>query len=200
MFPMGIEYRPGEDELTNYRALRRRRGNYSTGEGGPIGEANDPSHENPISDYIDKGKHSKNVGPGYKTKNVKIKNQDGTHTIMVHQLASEATEVDEALSVAARLKKGRDFKRNRAKVALGRSRAARKFADKKTLEKRARRSAYKAMYQKLTKNISKDDLSPQRKAEIEKRLNSPAFKNRIARMSKKMIKDVRKKEMERKRG
>ena len=149
MFPMGIEYRPGEDELTNYRAIRRRRGVYSTGEGGPIGES---------------------------------------------------TEVDEALSVQARLKKGRDFKRNRAKVALGRTRAARKFANMKTLEKRARRSAYKAVYQKLTKNVSKDDLSPQRKAEIEKRLNSPAFKNRIARMSKKMIKDVRKKEMERKRG
>ena len=47
------------------------------------------------------------------------------------------------------------------------------------------------------KNISKDDLTPQRKAEIEKRLNSPAFKTRIDRMSKKMIKDVRKKEMER---
>ena len=56
------------------------------------------------------------------------------------------------------------------------------------------------MYKKLTKNISKDDLSPQRKAELEKRLNSPAFKNRIARISKKMIKDVRKQEMERKRG
>jgi hypothetical protein len=99
MFPMGIEYRPGEDELTNYRALRRKR-TIGVGEGGPIGEANDPSHENPVSDYIDKGKHSKNVGPGYKTKNVKIKNQDGTHTIMVHQLASESTEVDEATVTA----------------------------------------------------------------------------------------------------
>ena len=195
---MGIEYRPGEDELTNYRALRRRRGNYSTGEGGPIWEANDPSHENPVSDYIDKGKHSKNVTPGYKTKNVKIKNQDGTHTIMVHQLASESTDVDEALSVQSRLKKGRDMKRNKAKLALGRSRAARKFANNKVLKKRARRSAYNALYQKLVKN-SKEDLSPQRKAEIEKRLNSPAFKNRINRMSTKMIKDVRKKEIDRKR-
>ena len=149
MFPNGIEYRPGEDELTNYRALRRRRGNYSTGEGGPIGES---------------------------------------------------AEVDEALSVSSRLKKGRDIRRNKAKIALGRSRAARRFASKKTLEKRARRHAYNAMYKKLTKNISKNDLSPQRKAELEKRLNSPAFKNRIARMSKKMIKDVRKQEMERKRG
>ena len=197
---MGIEYRPGEDELTNYRAIRRHRGVYSTGEGGPIGEANDPSNENPISNYIDKGKHSKNVGPGYKTKNVKIKNQDGTHTIMVHQLASESTEVDEALSVQSRLKKGRDMRRNKAKIALGRARASRKFASNKTLQKRARRSAYKAAYNKLVKNVPASELTPQRKAEIEKRLNTPAFKTRIDRMSKKMIKDVRKKEMDRKRA
>lgn len=144
---MGIEYRPGEDELTNYRAIRRHRGVYSTGEGGPIGES---------------------------------------------------TEVDEALSIQSRLKKGRDIKRNKAKLALGRSRASRKFANNKVLKKRARRSAYNALYKKLVKS-SKDDLSPQRKAEIEKRLNSPAFKNRINRMSTKMIKDVRKKEIERKR-
>ena len=189
MFPMGIEYRPGEDELTNYRALRRKR-TIGVGEGGPIGE-----QTSKLDQYVQAGQHAKGVDVGYGYKHKKLKNKQ-----VVHQYTSEESEVDEALSVAARLKKGRDFKRNRAKVALGRSRAARKFADKKTLEKRARRSAYKAVYQKLTKNVSKDDLSPQRKAEIEKRLNSPAFKNRIARMSKKMIKDVRKKEMERKRG
>ena len=35
-----VEYRPGEDELTNYRAYRRRRLN-SVGEGGPVGESTD---------------------------------------------------------------------------------------------------------------------------------------------------------------
>ena len=33
------EYRPGEDELTNYRAYRRRKFGVGTGEGGPIGES-----------------------------------------------------------------------------------------------------------------------------------------------------------------
>jgi len=200
MFPMGIRYRPGEDDLTNYRALRRRRGNYSVGEGGPIGESNDPTHENPVSDYIDKGKHPKTVGIGYKTKHKKIKSPDGVHTILVHQITSESTEVDEALSVAARIKKGRDMRRNKAKVALGRARAARRFASKETLEKRARKAARNVVYQKLIKNTSKGDLSPQRKAEIEKRLSTPSFQNRIGRMSKKTIKDVRKKEMDRKRA
>ena len=148
MFPYGIEYRPGEDELVNYRALRRKR-TIGVGEGGPIGEE---------------------------------------------------TEVDEALSVATRLKKARDLRRNKAKIALGRARAARRFASMDVLKRRARKAAYKTFYNKITKNISRDDLTPQRKAEIEKRLNSPAFKNRIERMAKKMIKDVRKREMERKRG
>lgn len=143
-----VEYRPGEDELVNYRAIRRKR-TIGVGEGGPIGES---------------------------------------------------TEVDEALSVATRLKKARDIRRNKAKIALGRARAARRFASMDVLQRRARKAAYKTFYNKITKNIPRDELSPQRKAEIEKRLNTPAFKNRIERMAKKMIKDVRKKEMERKRG
>ena len=191
---MGIEYRPGEDELTNYRAYRRHRGVYSTGEGGPIGESN----ENPVDSYMDKGKHAKGVTIGYKIKHKKIKDPTGKHATVVHQLASE--EVDEALSVASRLAKARSLRRNKAKVALGRARAARRFASNEVLQKRARKAAYRTFYKKITKDIPSDKLTPQRKAEIEKRLKSPAFQTRIDRMSKKLVKDVRKKEMERKRG
>lgn len=195
MFPMGIEYRPGEDELVNYRALRRKR-TIGVGEGGPIGESN----ENPVDAYMDAGKHSKNVNIGYKTKNKKLKFPKSKHTIMVHQLASEETDIDEALSVATRLQRSRDIRRNKAKIKMGRQRAARKFASKETLEKRARRAAYKTIYNKLVKDIPRDELSPQRKAEIEKRLDKPVFKNKIERLARKMVKDVRKKEMERKRA
>ena len=190
MFPMGIEYRPGEDELTNYRAIRRHRGVYSTGEGGPIGE-----QVSKLDQYVQGGQHAKGVDVGYGYKHKKLKNKQ-----VVHQYTSEEAEVDEALSVQSRLKKGRDMRRNKAKIALGRARASRKFASNKTLQKRARRSAYKATYNKLVKNVPASELTPQRKAEIEKRLNTPAFKTRIDRMSKKMIKDVRKKEMDRKRA
>lgn len=148
MFPMGIEYRPGEDELVNYRALRRKR-TIGVGEGGPIGES---------------------------------------------------AEVDEALSVATRLKKARDIRRNKAKIALGRARASRRFASQDVLKRRARKAAYKVFYNKITKDIPKDKLSPQRKAEIEKRLKSAAFQARIDKLARKMVKDVRKKEMERKRA
>jgi len=193
MFPMGIEYRPGEDELVNYRALRRKR-TIGVGEGGPIGESN----ENPVDSYMDKGKHAKGVTIGYKIKHKKIKDPTGKHSTVVHQLASE--DVDEALSVATRLKKSRDIRRNKAKIALGRSRAARRFASQEVLKRRARKAAYNVFYKKITKDIPKDDLSPQRKAEIEKRLKSPAFQGRIDRMARKLVKDVRKKEMERKRA
>lgn len=190
---MTAEYLPGEDELVNYRAYRRKR-TIGVGEGGPIGESN----ENPIDAYMDAGKHSKKVGIGYKTKNVKLKFPKTKHSIMVHQLASEEVEVDEALSIATRLKKARDIRKNRAKISLGRARAARRFASMDVLERRARKAAYKVFYNKITKNVPRDEISPQRKAEIEKRLDTPAFKNRIARLARKMIKDVRKKEMERK--
>lgn len=143
---MVAEYLPGEDELVNYRAYRRKR-TIGVGEGGPIGEE---------------------------------------------------TEVEEALSIATRLKKSRDIRRNKAKIQMGKRRAARRFASKETLEKRARRAAYKAIYNKIIKNIPREELTPARKAEIEKRLSRPAFKNRIERLAVKMIKDVRKKEMERK--
>lgn len=145
---MTVEYRPGEDELTNYRAYRRKR-TIGVGEGGPT---------------------------------------------------NEEAEVDEALSIQSRLKKGREIRRYKAKINIGRARAARRFASMEVLTRRARKAARKVFYNRITKNVPKDELSPQRKAEIEKRLEAPAFQNRIARLGKRMIKDVRKKEMERKRG
>lgn len=145
MFP--VEYRPGEDELINYRAIRRKR-TIGVGEGGPIGEE---------------------------------------------------TEVDEALSMQDRLKRSRQMKKYKSRIAMGRKRAMRKFANMDTLKKRARKSAYKALYKKLSKNVSKDDMTAARKAEIEKRLNTPAMKSRIERMARKALKDVRKAEMDRKR-
>jgi hypothetical protein len=143
---MTVEYLPGEDELVNYRAYRRKR-TIGVGEGGPIGEE---------------------------------------------------TEVDEALSIATRLKKSRDIRRNKAKIQMGKRRAARRFASKETIEKRSRRAAYKAIYNKMVKNIPREELTPGRKAEIEKRLSRPIFKSKIERLAIRMIKDVRKREMERK--
>ena len=43
-----VEYRPGEDELVNYRAMRRKK-TLSVGEGGPIGESVNPDVQLPCN-------------------------------------------------------------------------------------------------------------------------------------------------------
>ena len=142
------EYRPGEDDLINYRAYRRKRLG-SSGEGGPIGES---------------------------------------------------VETDEALDIRQRLAKSRMFRRYKSKIKLGRDRAKRRMAKPDVLRKRANKAARTLILKKITKGADKSDLSFARRQEIEKRLEKPAVKKRIAMLAKRMYKDVRKKEVERKKG
>ena len=113
---------------------------------------------------------------------------------------SEQTEVDEALTVQQRIQRGRMMKRIKHKIKLGREKAKRRMASKDTLEKRSLRQARINIFKKLTKGMDKSELSFSRRAELEKRLGSPTMKRKIAMMSKRLFKDVRKKEIERKRG
>ena len=112
----------------------------------------------------------------------------------------EDTDVDEALTLQQRMKKSRTMKRMKARIAVGRRRAAKKMANKDKLEKRANRQARNAIAKKLTRGIPKRELTFARKQEIEKRLDKPALKMRIKRLAKRMFKDVRKKEVARKKG
>ena len=106
--------------------------------------------------------------------------------------------VDEALTMQQRLNLKRSFKKNKAKIALGRKRAEKRVANMDVLKKRARKQARNVLIKKLTKDIPKDDLSFARRQEIEKKLDKK--KGVIDRLSKKLIPQVRKKELERKRG
>tara|TARA_Y100000385_G_scaffold245283_1_gene263855 strand:- start:1232 stop:1672 length:441 start_codon:yes stop_codon:yes gene_type:complete len=132
------EYRPGEDELTNYRAMKRKKHMYE--------------------------------------------------------------DVDEALDIRQRLAKARMFRRYKSKIKLGRARAKRRMAKPDVLRKRANKAARTVILKKITKGQDKSDLSFARRQEIEKRLEKPAVKKRIAMLAKRMYKDVRKKEVERKKG
>jgi len=146
------EYRPGEDELTNYRAYRRKRAyGVGTGEGGPIGE-------------------------------------------------STELEFDEALNMQQRMARRRQIKRYKSKIEMGRKRARRRMANKGPLEKRAVKQARTTLLKKLTKGIPKSELSFARRQEIEKRLDKPVMKAKIKVIARKLFKDVRKKEVERKKG
>jgi hypothetical protein len=149
MFPYGIEYRPGEDELVNYRALRRKR-TIGVGEGGPIGES--------------------------------------------------VEEVDEALTPTQRRARSRLFKKYKAKIKLGQERARRKVASPEVLKNRARKAARVLILKKLTKGLTKDELTFARRQEFEKRLETPAAKKKIENLAKKLMPQIRKREMERKRG
>ena len=108
--------------------------------------------------------------------------------------------VEEALTLQQRMKRSRLMKRMKSRIKIGKQRAMRKMANKKTLEKRAMRQARGQIAKKLTRGIPKSELTFARKQEIEKRLDKPALKARIKRIAKRIFKDVRKKEVQRKKG
>lgn len=138
---INVEYRPGEDELTNYRAYRRRR----------------TCEDNKI-------------------------------------------ETDEALTIQQRMARGRLMKRIKSKIKIGRARARRRMANKSTLERRAMKAARKVILKKLTKGQDKSSLPFARRQELEKRMDKPMIKKRIKMLAKRMFKDIRKKEIDRKKS
>jgi hypothetical protein len=105
---------------------------------------------------------------------------------------------DEALSMTQRLARGRQMKKLKSKIAIGRKRAMRKTANMDTLKKRARKAARNVVLKKLIKNTPKADLSMARRQDLEKRLEKK--KAVIDKLSKKLLPQVRKKEMLRKKG
>jgi|TARA_R110000744_G_scaffold66153_2_gene135218 hypothetical protein len=108
--------------------------------------------------------------------------------------------VTEVLDVQQRRKLAMRMKRNKSRIAIARKRSEKKIANMDTLKKRARRQARSAVISKLTKGKDKGEMSIARKKDIEKRLERPALQSRIDRQAKKLVKVVRKQEIERKRN
>lgn len=107
----------------------------------------------------------------------------------------EETTIDEALTFSQRRARGRAMKKNKAKIAMGRRRAAKKPADNARLQKRAQKQARMQMFKKLTKGAGKEDVPAARRASIEKRLDK--MKPKIAKIARKIMPVVRKTEKER---
>ena len=105
----------------------------------------------------------------------------------------------EALDMKQRLARARSARKNKAKLAMGRKKAGRRIASMKVLKKRAQRAARKTLTKRLTKGIAKRDLTVGRKKEIEKKLDTKTFQVKANRLVKRTIKDIRKKEIARKR-
>jgi hypothetical protein len=111
---------------------------------------------------------------------------------------SSTNPPNEALNVQQRMKLSRSLKKNKAKIAMGRKRAARKVANIDTLKKRAQKQARMQFLKKITKDVPKDELSLNRRQGIEKRLDK--MKPKIDKLARKLLPQVRKGELEKKRG
>ena len=94
-------------------------------------------------------------------------------------------DIDEVLSVQARIKKKAQLRKNKAKVKLGQRKARKKMANMDRLKTRARRQARMNILKKLLQGKSKSSLSYAARASYEKRVNRRAAA--IKRMSKKLL-------------
>lgn len=190
------QYKPGEDELTNYRAYRRKRISDTQHYGLTGNELGEATQKEGLFDRVgDKVAKAKRA----------IANGMPKHVAMAKYLVtskdlSEDTEIDEALTVQQRMARKRMFKRIQPKIKLGKQRAARRIASKEKLQKRAIKKARMAMFKRFTKDVPKSELTYARRQEIEKRLDSPAIKKRIAMIARKNFPKERQAEIKKKTG
>ena len=185
-----VEYRPGEDELINYRAKKRKNGamyehHKKDADGNPIPHDDEEMNEAaPVVGAIVRGAVKRMAGRSAASK----------------AASNDKAEVDEALTMAQRQKRARIMKRLKSRIKLGRERQKRKMADQPRLQKRAIKQAKRRVIKKILKGKQKRDLSFARRQEIEKRLEKPAMKKRIERLAKRMFPSIRRAEVQRKKG
>ena len=108
----------------------------------------------------------------------------------------ESAPATEALTMQQRLARARSLKKNKAKIAIGRKKAARKIADMENLKKRARKQARNLLLKKITKDIPKGELSFARRQSIEKQLDKK--KAVVDKIAKKLLPKVRQAEIQKK--
>lgn len=108
----------------------------------------------------------------------------------VHDMEEE--NVDEVMTPAQRMKAKANFRKNKAKIALGRAKAARKLASPEKLKDRARKQAKAILVKKMTKDKDKSDLSLAQRGEIERRLKTK--QKAIDTIAKKLFRKVKEKD------
>lgn len=151
--------------------------------------------------WLDQGKHTKKLSMGWSTKNVTVKQERDTknkqHHVHVHQYTEEVEEVEEALNPTQRRQRAMQMRRMQTKIAMGKERASKKFADPKRLMSRARKQARTMIFQKLTRGVPKSEINLTRRQEIEKRMDTPAMKKIVNRLALKLLSKERKLEIAR---
>jgi len=98
-------------------------------------------------------------------------------------------EVDEVASMATRMKMKAAMRKNKAKIALGRKKAAKKLASPEQLKKRAEKQAKNILIKKMLKDKGKGDLGMGARKELEKKLAKK--KGAIKKIAKKLLPKVK---------
>ena len=201
-----VDYAPGMDPLIK-RNAKKRKGNETETSGPSEAVAPGIKAPKPLSGkaaqaYLDGGKHAANITMGREGKHTIVKNPGSKKHIHVFTYEEYEQLIDQLLDEAVlnpqqRRLKAMQFKRMHAKIELGQKRAQNRFADPKRLLNRAKVAARKTIFKKLTKGMSKDELSYQRRQEIEKRLDTPMMKRKIQLLATKMIPKQRQAEIQR---
>ena len=102
---------------------------------------------------------------------------------------SESPDLSEAMTMAQRMKMKQAFKRNRAKIMLGRKKAAKKIASPEKLKIRANKQARDILIKKILKDKNKADLSFSGRQALEKKIDKK--KAAIAKIAKKLLPGIR---------
>ena len=105
---------------------------------------------------------------------------------------------DETLDFSQRRARSRLMKKIKAKLKLGRAKAARKTASIDILKKRTLKQVRNVLFLKFSKGKTRDEIPAARRKEIEDRIDKIP-KERLKNLAMKLLPKVRKQEMERKR-
>ena len=103
--------------------------------------------------------------------------------------------LNEVLNMQQRRARGRQMRINAPKIKMGRKRAMMRQADPARLKRRAEKAARMVIFKKFSKGLSRSDVPPQRRMEIEKRLDK--MESRIQRLAIKLLPQIRQKEKDR---
>ncbi len=116
-------------------------------------------------------------------------NKDST---FLKGFTQEENDLSEALTVAQRMKRRNAMRKAKAKIALGRRRAARRKPTRKVYVKRAERAARNLVFKKLAGGKDKNDMSYAARLGIEKRMKGKT--KAIKALSKKLLPKLIKKD------
>lgn len=97
---------------------------------------------------------------------------------------------DEAMTMATRMKMKAAFKKNKAKIKLGKKKAAKKLASPEKLKSKAVKQARELIIKKILKGKSKSDLGFAARGDLEKKVAKK--KGAIAKIAKKLLPAVKK--------